>query len=143
MLFFGNKQWSFIWIFTVYVTRTGFKFFDQPEEALYNILKMFHNIWQVKRVISYMFNSWDIDSYSTVSLNVSDGNSLPVCLSLCLTELQWADSWHHSGNTVQRLGECYSAHTEGLRCKTYTHTHPPKQVFGFYKLPDQHQCTSI
>lgn len=51
-----------------------------------------------------------------------------MCLVLCLAELQWADSWHHSRNIVQRLRQCYSAHSESLCCKCntlrQTHTHP-------------------
>lgn len=83
------------------------------------------------RTSRIVFSSSKTSYYYTLFLLFSIFiNSFPDCvgwqhsvrLSFCLVELQWADSWHHSRNTVERLGQRYSAHSESLRCKCYTHT---------------------
>lgn len=59
-------------------------------------------------------------------------------LCRCLVELQRADSWNHSRNTVKRLGQCYSANIKGLRCKCYTHintrTRSTRQCFSRWRV---------
>lgn len=49
-------------------------------------------------------------------------------------ELQRADSWHHRRNAVQRLRECYSAHTERLYSKCWTHTHLRRDSVSGYDM---------